>query len=92
MDLATGVSSSAFTYTKEGVTTGTTYVFKIQARNVVGYSADSSTVSILAASAPGAPTSLANNSGSTSHTECAFTWSAPIANGSAVLDYKVYWD
>lgn len=43
------------------ITTGETYNFKVQARNVVGYSADSDPVSIVASDVPDPPTMLSEN-------------------------------
>ena len=53
MLLDSGVTGT--TYTKTSATEGLIYQFKVQARNVVGDSADFSTVSILAASIPAPP-------------------------------------
>ena len=57
--LATGITNK-FYETTLVVIAGSTYVFKVQARNSVGISAESATVSILAAKTPDAPLSLAN--------------------------------
>ncbi|MCS5585436.1 MAG: fibronectin type III domain-containing protein [Pseudomonadales bacterium] len=74
-------------YTKTGVTEGTTYKFKVQARNTVGYSSESSTVSILAASVPATPvaptTALSENN-------IVVTWTKPATMGSEVTSYKIY--
>ena len=53
MLLDSGVTGT--TYTKTSAAEGLIYQFKVQARNVVGDSADFSTVSILAASIPAPP-------------------------------------
>lgn len=52
-ELATGVTTKSFIALS--MTADTLYTFKVQARNAVGYSADSPTVSIRAASLPGTP-------------------------------------
>ena len=52
--------TTKFYQTQVTLTSGTTYVFKVQARNSVGISAESASVSILAAKTPDAPLSLAN--------------------------------
>jgi hypothetical protein len=44
---------------------GTTYVFKVQARNSVGISADSAELSVLAAKLPDAPINLVNDPAAT---------------------------
>lgn len=47
-------------YTATNLTPGNTYSFKVTARNVVGYGAQSSAVTILAAKKPDAPVALEN--------------------------------
>jgi len=42
-------------YVATGLTPGLTYKFKVQARNPVGFSTDSSLLSVLAAKTPEAP-------------------------------------
>jgi len=56
--LVSGLTS--LSYTASSLTPGLTYQFKVQARNLYGFSEFSSTVSILAAQIPDAPTLLAN--------------------------------
>ena len=58
--LESEVTSAAYT-TKITLTSGVTYSFKVTARNSVGISEYSSPVSILAATIPDPPLSLANN-------------------------------
>ena len=53
--LSSGVTS--LTFTKTGVTAGSTYQFIVAARNQVGLSLYTSSFSIIAASVPSAPTS-----------------------------------
>lgn len=49
------------------------------------------TLSLLAAAAPGAPTGL--TPGAATASALAFSWTAPVDNGgSAVTDYQVYWN
>jgi hypothetical protein len=67
--------------------TGTTYKFYIEARNAVGYSAQSSTYQIIAATVPTAPatptTSILNN-------DITIDWDAPAENGQTILGYRIY--
>lgn len=59
----------------------------------MGSSANSATVSILAANEPDAPTVLANDAALTSYTQVGLTWQAPAnARGSVVVDYRVWGD
>ena len=55
---AQGLTSTSYTAT--GLSPGQTYQFKINARNIYGFSTFSTTVSILAAQIPDKPMSLAN--------------------------------
>jgi len=80
-------------YTKTGVNAGTTYKFKVQARNAAGLGTESTEFSIIAASTPGLPTTLTRDEVNTSQTQVAFTWTAPTSSGgSAVIDYTIMWD
>ena len=81
------------TYTKTGVSAGTTYKFKVQARNAAGLGTESAEFLIIAATTPGTSTALTRDDVNTSQTQVAFTWSAPASNGgSAVIDYTIEWD
>ena len=81
------------TYTRTGVSAGTTYKFKVQARNAAGLGTESAEFSIIAATIPGVPTALARDDANTSQTQVAFTWSLPTSTGgSAVIDYTIEWD
>lgn len=66
---------------------GTIYSFKIEARNLNGYSLYSETVQILCASAPAKPaaptTTIVNN-------EVILDWDEPADNGMPLTGYYVY--
>lgn len=67
---------------------GTRYLFKVQARNAFGYSADSATVSILQAEKPlkpDAPTTL-----EISDQAVIIDWNAPSDQGSPITAYIIY--
>jgi hypothetical protein len=69
---------------------GTTYVFKVQARNSVGFSIDSAELSVLAAKLPNAPINLVNDPTKTTAYQVGFSWSDGAYNGgSPVIDYQV---
>jgi len=69
---------------------GTTYVFKVQARNSVGFSSDSTELSVLAAKLPDSPVSLANVAATTTGYQVGLSWSDGAYNGgSPVIDYQV---
>jgi hypothetical protein len=78
------------------LTVGETYVFKVQARNLVGNSVDSDTVSVEVpapeATAPEAPVDLENDSMVTSDTLIKITWVAGADGGSPILGYTVFYD
>jgi hypothetical protein len=83
-ELASGITSKSYTAT--GLVLGTTYEFTVEARNTLGYSAPSTSVTILhalLASAPNAPTTT--NSG----TEVVIDWVEPANNGAPILSYSV---
>jgi len=67
------------------------YKFKIESRNLYGYSTTfSNEVLIRAASIPTPPQSLANNAAVTASGTVGLTWSAPSSNGgSPIIDYQV---
>ena len=74
-------------YTATGLTIGLTYNFKVQARNLFGLSASSTSLSLLAAfvpSQPIAPTTLVVGS------NVQITWAAPFNGGSSITSYKVF--
>lgn len=68
------------------------YNFKVEARNVKGYSAVSEPIAIRAAKVPNVPTNLANNAVITAASVIGLTWTADYDGGSPILDYKVYFD
>ena len=77
---------TATTFLVEDLIFGLTYEFKVEARNVHGYSAQSDTLALLCAYKPDPPLTLA-----TVNTEnlVSVSWSEPVANGSPVYAYKV---
>jgi hypothetical protein len=82
--------TTQFYLTSVTLSAGTTYAFKVQARNTVGFSSDSSELSVLAAHLPDTPVSLANDAGSTTGYQVGLSWSDGAYNGgSAVIDYQV---
>lgn len=80
-------SISATSYTAEGLTTGVTYKFKVQARNSYGLSDYSNTASILCATVPSIP---AGPTSTVVADKVVFHWSAPAANGTPIIAYRVY--
>jgi hypothetical protein len=74
-------------YTAISLTAGKTYQFKIKSRNSYGYSTFSSTVSLLCAYKPEAPTSVTT---SNSANQVRISWSSPVTNGSPIIAYKIF--
>ncbi len=81
-----GVSTTAAA-TVSGLTAGSSYDFKVQAINAVGYGSYSSVVSSLAATIPNAPTALSPSAAAL--TTATLTWTAPTNGGSSITDYVV---
>ena len=70
---------------------GTTYEFKIVARNEVGPSTQSGSIAIKAAQAPTAPDAPTKASADKSSIQ--ITWAAPADDGSSeITGYEIYWD
>jgi hypothetical protein len=89
--VGSGTTDTQLTVT--GLTPATTYNFVVKARNVVGYSALSDSIAVLAAQKPDAPTSLANVPTITLRDQIGLTWVAPVfGGGSPLLDYRVWTD
>jgi hypothetical protein len=66
------------------------YVFKVQARNDVGFSLDSASITIRASRIPDKPENLANDATITTAYQIGLTWESPVYDGgSPVLDYKL---
>ena len=77
--VVTGITTRS--YTASSLTADAIYIFKVQARNVAGLSADSAEVAIRAAkepNAPGAPTTAVNSNYSVT-----ISWIAPSNNGGS---------
>ncbi len=74
-----------------GLTGGQAYVFRARTSNFFGasaWSAASSSVTFLAATAPGTIGNVTSNPGATAGS-VDLSWSAPAANGSPITDYQV---
>ena len=81
-----GVNTNIYT-TVTGLTNGTSYTFRVSAKNIIGTglsSADST--AIIPATVPGQPTITEVTRG---NSEVNLTWTAPANNGSAITDYVV---
>ena len=86
---ASGVTTTSYTRTT-GISAGTTYKFKVKARNAVGLSADSTEFSITAATVPSTP-SAPTTTVSSDTLSMTVSWSVPSDNGGlAITGYKVY--
>lgn len=85
MGLVSPYLQSSYTVTT-GVTTGTSFSFKVRAKNVYGWGLYSTTTSILASQAPAQPqvptTSIVG-------TAARISWIAPADNGEAITAYEV---
>lgn len=74
--------------TISGLTNGTTYTFRVQAKNALGNGAESaSSNAVTPATLPGAPTGLGASAG---NAQATVSWSPPASNGgSAITGYVV---
>ena len=90
--LTTTASSITFS-TVTGLTRGTTYKFRVLATNAINDGSPTSTVSIIAAQAPGQPDSITRLSFD-SKTSMLIGWTAPTDDGGSplTLDYEVHSD
>lgn len=80
-------------HTVIGLTPSYRYYFQVEARNLVGYSAKSAEILVLAAQIPDAPTDLANVPEVTTANQIGLKWLAPVFDGgSSVLDYSIWFD
>ena len=81
---ATNASASPVTIT--GLTNGTSYTFKVYAKNAVGNGPVATSNAVTPASTPGAPTNVVAAPGSAS---ASGTWTAPSSGGSPITGYTV---
>jgi hypothetical protein len=80
-------TSTATSATVTGLSTGTTYTFKVAAVNAAGTGTPSATVSATTVNTPGPPTTLTAMTG---NTKMYLSWAAPSSDGGAtVTDYTV---
>lgn len=75
------------TFLIETLTPGTTYGFKVQARNQFGLSELSEEFQILCATVPEAPIQPTTTG---VESDVIITWAEPFTNGSPITGYKVF--
>jgi len=83
--LANDLTSAVYLATS--LTFGTTYEFKVESRNSYGYSAYSSTTSLLCAYIPDPTLSITTTN---TNNLVSISWTDPIANGLAISSYRFY--
>jgi fibronectin type 3 domain-containing protein len=87
-DNASVWSGSATNYTDTGLTNGRSYSYAVAANNSVGWGPNSTAVTIVPASTPGAPLNLTATSG---NKLVDLSWSPPSSNGgSNITGYNIY--
>jgi hypothetical protein len=84
IELVSGLTDTA--YTDSGLTQGLTYQFKVEARNIYGFSVYSNTVTILAAQVPAQPTPPVTT---WNPDDVIITWTSPDNGGSSIIGYIV---
>ena len=80
-------SVNANTFQDTGLTTSTSYQYKVLATNAIGNSAFSGAVAMIAGDAPSQVTGLTATT--TTNTSIDLAWTTPIANGYAVTGYFI---
>ncbi len=81
------VNASTLTATFNGLSNGTTYIFKVVATNAVGDSAPTSSNAVTPAAPPSQPQTV---TASTGNTQATVNWVAPASNGGAnIINYTV---
>jgi len=83
--LASDLTSAEYLATS--LTFGTTYEFKVESRNSYGYSAYSSTTSLLCAYIPDPTLSITTTN---TNNLVSISWTDPVANGLAISSYRFY--
>jgi hypothetical protein len=84
VELQNGVFETEFTAT--GLTSGETYLFKVQARNAYGLGTASSSIQLLCAFIPAVPIAPTT---SVSADQVILNWLAPNDNGSVITSYRI---
>jgi len=80
------------TLTLGSLTKGSYYQFKVQAHNVIGYSASSTALLVVAADPPSQPNTPTLDAANTHASQISVNWLAPADNGgSAITSYTLYW-
>jgi hypothetical protein len=92
VSLVSNTANTTASYVHTGLTTGTTYTYKISAISSIGTSAASAEASATpttesTATVPGTPTGLVATA--TSATQINLSWTAPSNGGSAITGYKI---
>lgn len=82
--------STSFTL-EEAFILGNEYDFQVRASNVIGDSAYTSVLSVLAARTPSAPLNLVKDAAKSTGYELGLTWETPESeNGSAITSYIIW--
>jgi len=92
IELAKGLTLTEYT-TAVPLKPGSTYTFKVKARNRLGESDFSKPIEVLAARVPDAPKPPHNLNQITNVDKIGLSWSTSYYDGgSPILDYTIWWD
>jgi hypothetical protein len=83
--IATGITVTSYTAT--GLNAGTTYEFKVEARNSFDFSSPSEVLSLKASWFPEPPTTVTTNN---VDANVEISWSDPVSNGEPITAYRIY--
>lgn len=73
-------------FTASDLVMGTTYTFKVHARNSMGYSGDSNEITVIAAAKPSKPYSPTS---SFANDIVTISWPLPTTNGADIISYSI---
>ena len=85
-------TAGATQLTLSGLTKGSSYQFKVNAHNLIGYGTSSEVLAMVAADKPRTPAAPTNDLTVTDRTRIGVNWVAPLQNvGATITNYLIWW-